>query len=95
MLSTKDVIAFYEALLSPPYMDDQVKINLKVSRKSVLFLTKVIELGLAAKDEADQKGLLSAANDQQFEAIRNISGDMLQHAGLTDMYQKLNTLLNK
>jgi hypothetical protein len=81
--------------LSPPYMDDQVKINLKVSRKSVLFLTRVIELGLAAKDDTEQKGLLSAASEQQFDAIRTLSGELLQSAGLTDMYQKLNSLLNK
>lgn len=95
MLSAKDVIAFYEALLSPPYMDDEVKINLKISRKSVLFLSKIIELGLLEKDNVENRGLLSSANNQHFEAIRTISSDLLQHAGLSDMYQKLNSLLNK
>ena len=90
-----DVNAFYEALLSPPFMDDEVKINLKISLKSVLFLSKIIELGLSAKDSAENKGLLNAASEQHFEAIRMISGDILNHAKLSDMYQKLNSLLNK
>jgi hypothetical protein len=95
MLSAKDVTVIFETLLSSPGMNDEVKINFRVSRKTILLLSKTIELGLSVKDSGDTSGLFNAANDQAVENIRTIASEILGHAGLTEMYQKLNFLQSK
>ena len=73
-------------------MNDEVKINFRASRKTILLLSKTIELGLFAKDNSESGALFGAVNDQAIDGIKNISGEILAHAGLTEMYQKLNSL---
>ena len=59
MLSAKEVILFYETLLANSWMDEIVKIDLRLSRKHVLALSRVIELGLSA-DHLASDSLLQA-----------------------------------
>lgn len=94
MLSTKDVTVVYETLLSSPGMNDTVKISLHIPRKNVLLLTKIIELGLSAKD-GEQGGLLQIAGKNTIEELNSLTGDLLQKAGLTEMYYKLHSLQTK
>jgi hypothetical protein len=95
MLTAKEVTAIFETLLSSPGMNDEVKINFRASRKTILLLSKAIELGLQVKDNNESGGLFGAADDRTLEGIKNISGEILNHAGLTEMYQKLNSLQSK
>jgi len=95
MLTAKDVTAIFETLLSSPGMNDEVKINFRASRKTILLLSKTIELGLSVKDGGETGGLFGAVNDQTIEGIKSISNEILGHAGLTEMYQKLNSLQAK
>ena len=94
MLSTKDVAVVYETLLSSPGMSDTVKITLHIPRKNVLLLTRIIELGLSAKD-SEQAGLLQVAGKDALSELNGLTGDLLQKAGLTEMYTKLNVLQSK
>ena len=94
MLSAKDVTIVYETLLTSPGMCDAVKISLNVPRKNVLLLAKVIELGLLMKDDA-QAGLLNSMSKESLGELSNISSDLLQKSGLTDMYEKLNSFQTK
>ena len=50
MLSVKEVAVVYETLLSSPGMNDTVRIALSVSRKNVLLLAKVVEMGMTMKE---------------------------------------------
>jgi len=50
----------------------------------VLLLTKLIELGLELKDDSAQNGLLSAFTNDIPGEVKNITGDLLSKAGLTD-----------
>jgi hypothetical protein len=95
MLSTKDAAIVYETLLSSPGMNDAVKIEMRIPRKMVLLLTKVIESGLAIKNEDAHDGLLSIADKGTLEELKNISVDILRKAGLTEMNEKLNSLNTK
>ncbi len=95
MLSTKDVAIIYETLLTSPGMNDSVKIDLRMPRKNVLLLTKLIELGLELKDDTSQNGLLSAFTNDILGEVKNITGDLLSKAGLTETYNKLNSLHSK
>lgn len=91
MLSTKDVTVVYETLLSSPGMNDTVKISLHIPRKNVLLLSKLIELGLSVKDN-EQNNLLQVAGQDVLSELNNLTGDLLQKAGLTEMYNKLHSL---
>jgi hypothetical protein len=95
MLTAKDVTAIFETLLSSPGMNDDVKINFRASRKTILLLSKTIELGLSVKGNGETSGLFGAVNEQAIESIKTISNEILSHAGLTEMYQKLNSLQPK
>lgn len=95
MLTAKEVTAIFETLLSSPGMNDDVKVNFRASRKTILLLSKTIELGLSVKDGNESGALFWAANDQAIEGITNISSEILDRAGLTEMYQKLNSLQSK
>lgn len=94
MLSTKDVTVVYETLLSSPGMNDSIKISLHIPRKNVLLLTKIIELGLSAKD-GEQGGLMQVVGNDIIGELNSLIGDLLQKAGLTEMYSKLHSLQAK
>ena len=91
MLSPKDAAIVFETLLSSPGMNDTVKISLQIPRKSVLLLAKFIELGLTIKEE-EKSSLLQALNSNGADQVGEISGQLLQKAGLTEMYDRLNAL---
>jgi hypothetical protein len=95
MLTLKEMSIVYEALLAPPMMTDAVKITLNMSRKQVLLLSKVIELGLSVHPENGQAGLLSVVDPAALGELQGLSADMLKKAGLTEMNDKLNALAAK
>jgi hypothetical protein len=92
MLSAKDSALIYETLLSSPGMNDNVKIDLRLTRKTILILSKIIELGLTSNKETRQPGLLLAAQDNSLEIISGIPAILLGKAELAATYEKLNTL---
>ena len=91
MLSIKDAAIVYETLLSSPGMNDSIKISLQLPRKSVLLLAKLIELGLTIKEE-EKSSLLQALKGSGAEGIHQVNTQLLQKAGLTEMYERLNAL---
>lgn len=95
MLSAKDVAIVYETILTSPGMNDTVKLDVRMPRKNVLLLTKIIELGIASKNDHDTGGFLQAAGGNALEELKTVSGELLQKAGLTEMHQKLNALQSK
>ncbi len=87
----KDLAVVYDALLSVPTMEDTIKIDLKVSRRQVLLLSRVIEQGL--KDTGgSMKELLAVLPQDSVEGIKTISNECLQKAGLTELKAKLQKL---
>ena len=94
MLSAKEVAVVYETLLSSPGMNDTVRIALNISRKNVLLLAKVVEMGMTMKDDT-RAGIINAINQESINELATISGDLLQKSGLTEMYDKLNSFQPK
>ena len=94
MLSSKDVTVVYETLLSSPGMNDSVKISLHIPRRNILLLTKIIELGLSVK-ESEQGVIMQVVGKETIADINGLTGDLLQKAGLTEVYSKLNALQSK
>jgi hypothetical protein len=95
MLSKNDAAVVYETLLTSPGMNDDVKISIRIPRKNVLILSKILELGLSAKNGTDSDSFFTVVNGSTIEEIKTISADLLAKAGLTDTYNRLNNLQSK
>jgi hypothetical protein len=93
MLTTNDVVKVYDTILSIPGMNDTVKIDLKISRRNVLFLKSVIERGLTVKDTDEKSSnLLDVVPKETLQELANLSDDCLKKAGLMELSEKLNGL---
>lgn len=91
MLSGKDIAIVYETLLSSPGMNETVKISLSIHRKKILLLTRIIDLGLSVKDDSGSLFFGLAGKDIASDFME-ITAELLQKAGLTEMNDKLNSL---
>ena len=90
MPSKTEIAKIYETLLSIPGMNEKIKIDLRIPRKNVLFLSKIIERGLSSKDNDDKiTGVLEIVSSETLQELILISGETLEKAGLTDMNEKL------
>lgn len=92
MLTTNDITQLYDTILSIPGMNDTVKIDLKISRKKVLLLTRVIERGLAIKQDDKSSNILDIVPKEILQEFTSLADDCLKKAGLTDLSEKLKTL---
>jgi hypothetical protein len=92
MLTTNDITQVYDTILSIPGMNDTVKIDLKISRKNVLLLTRVIERGLAIKQDDKSSNILNIVPKEILQEFTALADDCLKKAGLTDLSEKLKTL---
>lgn len=90
-MTTDDVTRVYDTILSIPSMNETVKIDLRISRKNVLLLNSIIERGLSAKAE-NTTDLINGASKENLQELKDIGGDCLQKAGLTELSEKLNAL---
>jgi hypothetical protein len=96
MLTTNDVARVYETILSIPGMNETVKIDLKISRKNVLLLSRIIERGLTVKDaNGKTAGFIDVASKETLDELSALSEDCLRKAGLTELNEKLSTLNTK
>lgn len=93
MLSSKEVRIVFETLLATPGMNEEVKINLKISRKTVLFLAKAIELGSQAKGDGEGGSLLVAADEASIEKLKLIASEILGAASLLETQDRINELI--
>ena len=95
MLTTNDITQVYDTILSIPGMNDTVKIDLKISRKNVLLLTRVIERGLGIKQDDKSSNILDIVPKEILQEFTALADDCLKKAGLTDLSDKLKTLNSK
>ncbi|MGN7785863.1 hypothetical protein ACTJIJ_15150 [Niabella sp. 22666] len=92
MLSEKEVGLLYETLLSTPGMNDVVKLDLRISRKGVLLLVNVIQKGLLVESSDPLALLLKAAGNDSRQGLDQVSLELLEKAGLSEMNKKLTSL---
>lgn len=90
MITTNEVAKVYDTVLSIPGMSETVKIDLRISRKNVLLLNHLINKGLALKD--DSSGLFGSISEDGLVALKDLSEECLQKAGLVELNQKLISL---
>ena len=90
MQTNTDVAKVYDTILSIPGMNDEIKVNLRTSRKNLLLLNKVIERGINGKDSEDRSiSVLETISKETLQEIGEIAVQLLNKAGLSEMNEKL------
>lgn len=89
MLTTTDIAQVYDTILSIPGMNENVKIDVRISRKNVLLLNRVIALGLTVKGDDKSPNILSAVPEDVLKELTLFAEDCLKKAGLTELSEKL------
>jgi hypothetical protein len=84
----------YETLLCSPGMNEAVKIDVKVNRKTILLLASVIERGMNAKD-SEQDGLLELVPKEILTELAVFAEECLSKAGLKELSDKIKSLPGK
>lgn len=92
MLQKTDLALLYDTILSIPGMNEPVKVGLQTSRKSLLFLSQVIERGLASSEDQKEHTILDIASPEIRQELLVISEELLKKGGLLEMHQKLKAL---
>ena len=86
-----EINLLFETLLSSPGMNEQVKLDMKLTRKAALALAAGLQAGLSGAKENPSSLLLFAG-----EAVTADLGDFIEKlllkAGLTEVNQKLQQL---
>ena len=93
MLTAKELTLLYETLLANSWMEEQVRIDLRLSRRSTLALSKLIEIGLTEENRTSDS--LLQATLRETDIMSTIPGELRKKANLTEMYEKLSTLVAK
>lgn len=88
-MNNSNLNTIYETLLSVPGMNDNVKIDLRIPRKTVLLFTEVLREGLKHLGNNDTCCLASVLKEEGNEEIKTIITDSLEKAGLTALSAKL------
>lgn len=88
-MATNVMAQVYETLLCSPGMNEAVKVDVKINRKTVLLLNSVIERGLTAKDGEQSQGLLELIPKETVEELKQFSEECLKKAGLTELSGKI------
>jgi hypothetical protein len=94
-MATNVMAQVYETLLCSPGMNEAVKVDVKINRKTVLLLNSVIERGLTVKDGEQSLGLLELIPKETVEELKQFSEECLKKAGLTELSEKMKSLHSK
>jgi hypothetical protein len=84
----------YETLLCSPGMNEPVKIDVKIDRKTVLLFNSVIEVSLNGGSDAGLE-LLKLVPKEDLEQLKNFADECLKKAGLKELSEKMKTLTGK
>jgi len=93
-MATNVLGTVYETLLCSPGMNDAVKIDVKINRKTVLLLNSVIEGGLGKDGEASLE-LLKLVPAGDVEELKFFAEECLKKAGLKELSEKMKNLPGK
>ena len=93
MESKIEMAHVYDTLLCSPGMEEIVKIDLRISRKTILILSHAIQKGAASQEKAGLPSLPENVEKEYAQLLDDIASDCLQKAGLQVLSQKLKALI--
>lgn len=89
MMTNNEVAQVFDTVLSSPGMNEQVRIDARISRKAILLLHQIIDGGSTGKDVQEGmpfSGLVSYATQEELKVL---AADCLKKAGLEEINEKL------
>ena len=89
MMTNNEVAQVFDTVLSSPGMNEQVRIDTRISRKAILLLHQIIDGGYNGKEMeegAPFSGLVSGATQEELKVL---AADCLKKAGLEEINEKL------
>lgn len=89
MMNAKELASVYDTIMSIPGMNEQVKIDIKVSRKNALLLTQAIRKALMTTPGEHGHDLLDIASKESKQELTNIADEFLQRTGLIELHEKI------
>lgn len=93
-MATNNVLErVYETLLCSPGMNEAVKIDVKMDRKSILLLNSLIEAGINPNPESQE--LLKLVPPDSLTKLKEFADDCLSKAGLKELSEKMKSLAAK
>lgn len=93
-MATSVLGTVYGTLLCSPGMNEAVKIDVKMSRKTVLLLNSVVVSSLGKDDETAQE-LLKLVPPEDVEELKLFAEECLKKAGLKELSEKMKALTAK
>jgi len=90
MITKNEVAKVFDTVMSIPGMNENVKIDLKISRKNVLLLNHFVEQGLLL--EKDSGSIMGNISEEGLTELKNIAEECLHKAGLVELNLKLKIL---
>jgi len=78
----------YAVILKMPDLKNRVKLDIRISKKDLLFLARVIDVSLAAEVKKEDD-LLALLSDETRAELKNIKDEMLKRAELEEFYGEL------
>jgi len=94
MLTTNELAKIYDTIMSIPGMNETVKIDMKISHKSVLLLNTVMQRGLTLKQNDESPNLLEIVHQDTLQELNSFAVNCLMKAGLTELNEKLKSFKN-
>lgn len=88
----KEKSKVFEMILCSPGMAEHCKMSFKITRQSVLVLSRLIEVGILNSKQDFQDEILGSLSEETIEQFKTIHEEVLEKAGLTDFYEKLKSL---
>lgn len=92
MANLMDASLVFDTLLCSPGMSENVKIDLRLSRKTVLLLNRAVERGIRKGIDNDAADLITTANNESLKELEAVIDECLQKAGLTELNEKIRSL---
>jgi hypothetical protein len=90
-MATNVLSKVYETLLCSPGMNEVVKIDVKINRKTILLLSSVLENGLS-KDGGQASELLDLVPREDLDELKSFGAECLKKAGLSELNEKMRSL---
>lgn len=91
MATTSVLGKVYETILCSPGMNETVRIDIKLDRKTILLLNSVIERGLSVK-ESSKDDIIGLVSEECVGELKAFSDECLKKAGLGELSEKIKGL---
>ncbi|MOA48519.1 hypothetical protein D3C78_1712700 [compost metagenome] len=94
-MEDKDLRKVYETLLCSPGMNELVKVDLKITRKTILLLSQVVGKELNEKPGTGERDILGFADKESIAELQGLVAGSLEKASLIALTIKLQEIVSK